>query len=137
MALTNRLVLTRTSGGGTVGLHGATGVIHLSQALGARFRRPVAQRAGYQRLGADVQESPLDYWHALADGAAAKTMVDLLDNIAYEVFTVAYTYHTNLRCVGIRHELRVSRACRGPIITGTTQALWRIEGTIVLEHAPA
>jgi len=137
MALIPQLIIVRESGGGNLTLHGAHGDIHLSRVQGERFRRPVAKRAGYQRLGEDCPESSLTFWHACADKAAAAALIVQLNALAYQPCKVTFKEYTGLRCVVKSYEIERSVACRGTIITGTTAATWRVEGKIVLEHAPA
>lgn len=136
MTLANNFTMTKVNGGLLVGLHGAHGVIHRSAPQGSRFRRPVAMKAGYQRLGQDVKESTIEFWHACSSKADASTKIDVLNTYPYQVVTVLHAQDTNLRCVVTGVDFTMSKACKGPLISGTTYATWRLEGTITLEYAP-
>ena len=136
MSLQTNITLTPTTGGTAVALHGCKGQILLSVRQGARFRRPSSSAAGYQHIGSDAPSSVLEIWHATATIAAAKAVVALLNSLVYSLVSVTYKEHTGLRCVVTGIEITKLVATRGSIITGSTPALARIEGTITLEHAP-
>lgn len=135
MALAAQCTIAKASGGSPITFHGAHGNLLMPTVQGDRFRRAVSTRAGYQRLGIDVRESVLEFWQACADAAAAKVFIDSLNGLCYEVVTVTWKEYTAERCVFKSWDLSLSRACKGPIITGTTVARWRVEGSCILEVA--
>lgn len=135
MTLAAQLVIRKESGGTPVSIHGAHGQLHLTTVRGERFRRPVAVRAGYQRLGEDVDESTLEYWQACATSPAANAFINTVNALCYQSVIVDWKEYSDVRCVVTSTKVTLSRACKGPLITGSTYATWRVEGTITLEVA--
>ena len=136
MPLQTRLTLSQLAGGSPVYLHGCYRQINYVTTIVDRFRRPGAGQAGYQTLGMDCPESSLDIWHACANQSEGSVLIVALNNLIGKVVSVTYKEFTGLKCIVLGVDISKFVATRGPIITGSTPATFRLEATIRLEHTP-
>lgn len=136
MPLQTRLTLSLLAGGSPVYLHGCKKQINYVVTIMDRFRRPGAGQAGYQTLGMDCPESSLDAWHACANQAEGSALIVALNNLIGEVVSVTYKEFSGLKCIVTGVIITKFVATRGPIISGSTPATFRLEATITLDHTP-
>lgn len=116
-----------------VAFHGGTGVVHGRRRVGSRWRRPAALSAGYQRTGSDVIPSRITVWKACATQDEARLAREAVESLAYGAYKLTYREHAGTPVVVTEVEVSRIVATRGPIVTGTTRATYRVEATITLE----
>ena len=116
-----------------VAFHGGSGVVNGFRRVGSRWRRPAALAAGYQRAGSDAPPSRITVWKACSTLEEAKNTREAAESLAYGAYKLTYREHAGTPVVVTEVEVSRIVATRGPIVTGTTRATYRVEATITLE----
>lgn len=133
-ALTASVVFQCTQLGVTVKLHGLEGWISSLQEQGDRYRRMGGKGRGVQSFGTQGRADTHPIWAAYATRAAAVKAADQIESLQFRVCRVTDQHGRTLERVLVGAVAITPMAGRGPVVSGTTQATYRIEGTMELER---
>lgn len=137
LARTTITPLGTHSGKFTIVLHGVNDSwIPSLQNQGDEWQRLGQAGSGAQIVGTRGRKIKASGWHGEATLAAALTFVSNFESLEEEVCQVVDAWGRTLGRVRLSEVSAVPRNTKGPILSGTTQILYRVEVAYTAERMP-